>query len=215
MDSSGGLTQRRPPTSSGAGVSRNGLIDRSHSPQLAHHGTVPGPGGPGAGAWGDHHHSGSSASGISSAHHYHQGISQSASSTVRAGTTPVDSNPSAGMLDYENDFEQGLSAEQRQMLELENENIVQRLETELNQVRHIETSMLELSSLHSTIQEHLEVQTQQTNRLHDEALAAIDLISSGNDQLIKAGQRNQSTRKWILFFLILASFVLLFLDWYD
>ncbi|KAF9977935.1 hypothetical protein BGZ73_004375 [Actinomortierella ambigua] len=115
----------------------------------------------------------------------------------------------------EDDFERGLSAQERQMLELENEHIVHQLETELNQVRQLETSMIELSTLHSTIQEHLEIQTQQTNRLHEEALNAIELISAGNDQLLKAGKRNNSTRKWILFFLILASFVLLFLDWYD
>ncbi|KAF9899224.1 hypothetical protein BX616_003155 [Lobosporangium transversale] len=101
------------------------------------------------------------------------------------------------------------------MLQMENENIVQKLETELNQVRHLEASMLELSSLHSTIQEHLEVQTLQTNRLHEEALTAISHIDAGNEQLIKAGKRSNTTRKWILFFLILASFVLLFLDWYD
>ncbi|KAG0029844.1 hypothetical protein BGZ81_003371 [Podila clonocystis] len=107
-------------------------------------------------------------------------------------------------VEEEDDFEQSLTVEERQMLEMENENIVQRLETELNQVRQIESSMLELSSLHSTIQEHLEIQTQQTNRLHEEALTAIDHISAGNDQLLKAGKRNDGTRKWILFFLILA-----------
>ncbi|KAG0374758.1 hypothetical protein BGX24_010000 [Mortierella sp. AD032] len=104
----------------------------------------------------------------------------------------------------EQDFEQGLTTQERQMLEMENENIVRKLETELNQVRQLETSMIELSTLHSTIQEHLEAQTQQTNRLHDEAQAAINHIDAGNDQLIKAGKRNNSTRKWILFFLILA-----------
>ncbi|KAF9901644.1 hypothetical protein EC991_005831 [Linnemannia zychae] len=133
------------------------------------------------------------AKGISSSHDYHS----------RQG--PAD----------EQDFEQGLTAQERQMLEMENENIVRKLETELNQVRQLETSMIELSTLHSTIQEHLEIQTQQTNRLHDEAQAAINHIDAGNEQLIKAGKRNNSTRKWILFFLILASFVLLFLDWYD
>ncbi|KAF8942464.1 hypothetical protein BGZ47_006446 [Haplosporangium gracile] len=113
------------------------------------------------------------------------------------------------------DFEQSLTVQERQMLEMENENIVRKLETELNQVRQLETSMIELSTLHSTIQEHLAVQTQQTDRLHEEAQTAINHIDAGNEQLIKAGKRNNSTRKWILFFLILASFVLLFLDWYD
>ncbi|KAF9339799.1 hypothetical protein BGZ91_004663 [Linnemannia elongata] len=133
--------------------------------------------------------------GTSSSHDYYS----------RQGGRPAD----------DQDFEQDLTAQERQMLEMENENIVRKLETELNQVRQLETSMIELSTLHSTIQEHLEIQTQQTNRLHEEAQTAINHIDAGNEQLIKAGKRNNSTRKWILFFLILASFVLLFLDWYD
>jgi hypothetical protein len=39
-------------------------------------------------------------------------------------------------VEEEDDFEQSLTAEERQMLEMENENIVQKLETELNQVRY-------------------------------------------------------------------------------
>ncbi|KAF9358866.1 hypothetical protein BGX26_000730 [Mortierella sp. AD094] len=139
-------------------------------------------------------------SGISSSQYYQQQSSSSLGS---------------GFVDEEQDFEGSLTEQERQMLQLENENIVQKLETELNQVRQLESSMMELSSLHSTIQEHLEAQTLQTNRLHEEAQTAINHIDAGNDQLIKAGKHNKTTRKWVLFFLIMASFVLLFLDWYD
>ena len=38
-------------------------------------------------------------------------------------------------MDTEEDFEQSLTAQERQMLEMENVDIVQKLETELNQVR--------------------------------------------------------------------------------
>ncbi|KAF9199637.1 hypothetical protein BGZ49_010222 [Haplosporangium sp. Z 27] len=145
-------------------------------------------------------------SGISSSQYYQQQPSSALGS---------------GFVDDDQDFEAGLTEQERQMLQLENENIVQKLETELNQVslfrlsRQLESSMMELSSLHSTIQEHLEAQTLQTNRLHEEALTAIGHIDAGNDQLIKAANHNKTTRKWILFFLIMASGVLLFLDWYD
>lgn len=53
--------------------------------------------------------------GVSSSHDYYS----------RQGGGPAD----------DQDFEQGLTAQERQMLELENENIVRKLETELNQVR--------------------------------------------------------------------------------
>ncbi|KAF9931876.1 hypothetical protein BGZ65_004683 [Modicella reniformis] len=129
-----------------------------------------------------------SATGISTAqyyHHHHQG----------GGTMHTQD---------EQDFEMSLTAEERQVLQQENEDLVRKLETELNQVRKLESSMMELSSLHSTIQEHLEMQTLQTDRLHEEALTAISHIDAGNEYLIKAGNRSSSTRKWILFFLIVA-----------
>ncbi|KAF9433659.1 hypothetical protein BGZ76_009166 [Entomortierella beljakovae] len=137
------------------------------------------------------------------------------SSTHRAGKSTESSGISSsqyyqqqpssnGFVDDDQDFESSLTEQERQMLQLENENIVQKLETELNQVRQLETSMIELATLHNTIQEHLEAQTLQTNRLHEEALTAIGHIDAGNDQLVKAGKHNQTTRKWILFFLIMA-----------
>ncbi|KAF9274587.1 hypothetical protein BGZ68_000521 [Mortierella alpina] len=198
------LSQRRNPGRNGDEMSAKGrpFTPPPHLSSTLAAAPATGPLGAGLGAAGT---IGSSrvdpATGISSSQYYHQQQHNKSSSGF--------------VVDEEQDFEQSLSAQQRQMLELENENIVKKLETELNQVRQLESSMLELSSLHSTIQEHLEVQTLQTNRLHEEALTAINHIDSGNEQLIKAGKRNSSTRKWILFFLILASFVLLFLDWYD
>ncbi|KAK3807733.1 MAG: hypothetical protein J3Q66DRAFT_356303 [Benniella sp.] len=140
-----------------------------------------------------------STTGFSTAHHYQQQQQQQQQQHQQE----------------EEDFETSLTAEQRQLFEQENENLVRKLETELNQVRQLESSMMEISSLHSTIQERLEMQTLQTTRLHEEALTAIGHIDAGNEYLIKAGKRNSSTRKWVLFFLIVASFVLLFLDWYD
>ncbi|KAI1314331.1 hypothetical protein EDD11_002272 [Mortierella claussenii] len=150
-----------------------------------------------------------SSTGVSSSSQYYQQQHQPLAAAAAAAAG------GGGFVDPEQDFESTLTAQEQQMLQLENDHIVQKLETELNQVRQLESSMMELSSLHSTIQQHLEVQTLQTNRLHEDALTAIGHIDAGNEQLIKAGKRNSSTRKWILFFLILASFVLLFLDWYD
>ena len=64
------------------------------------------------------------ATGISSSQYYHQQQQR-----------PHHHYGSGFVVDDEQDFEQSLSAQQRQMLELENENIVKKLETELNQVR--------------------------------------------------------------------------------
>jgi syntaxin 18 len=67
----------------------------------------------------------------------------------------------------------------------------------------------------SVLANNLAIQTQQTDQLYAEAVATTDLVQEGNLLLVKARERASDTRKWILIFLIVASFVLLFLDWYD
>ncbi|RHZ57123.1 hypothetical protein Glove_393g7 [Diversispora epigaea] len=113
------------------------------------------------------------------------------------------------------DLEQHLSAKQKMMLEIENETMMKELATTLEQVNQAEKALLEISTLQSVLSNHLAVQTQQTDRLYAEAVAITDRVQEGNLLLTKARQRASDTRKWILIFLILASFVLLFLDWYD
>lgn len=68
-----------------------------------------------------------SATGYSSSQYYQQSA---------ASNFGRNANQSAYEVEEEEDFEQSLTAEERQMLEMENENIVQKLETELNQVRY-------------------------------------------------------------------------------
>lgn len=101
------------------------------------------------------------------------------------------------------------------MLEAENEKMYKELETNLDQVRQTEQSLLEISTLHSTLSRHLAVQASETERLHQEAMASTERVVQGNDYLVQARRRNADARKWVLFFLIMASGVLLFLDWYD
>ncbi|CAG8515852.1 1317_t:CDS:2 [Ambispora leptoticha] len=115
----------------------------------------------------------------------------------------------------DDDIERYLSAEQKMMLEMENESMMKELESTLDQVNQAEKALLEISNLQSVLSSHLAVQTQQTDRLYAEAIATTDRVQEGNLMLVKARQRAQDARKGILIFLILASFILLFLDWYD
>nr|CAG8437522.1 8545_t:CDS:2 [Entrophospora candida]CAG8462816.1 10438_t:CDS:2 [Entrophospora candida] len=117
--------------------------------------------------------------------------------------------------DDDDDIDHHLSAEQKMVLEMENESIMKELETSLQQVNQAEKALLEISNLQTILSNHLAVQTQQTDRLYAEAIATTDRVQEGNLMLIKARERASDTRKWILVFLILASFILFFLDWYD
>lgn len=115
----------------------------------------------------------------------------------------------------ENPFEQQLSQEQVQMLEKENSVMLKDLNNTLNQVKSAEKALLEISTLQTQLTNHLAVQTVQTDKLYADAIATTDKVGQGNSQLMTARERNRSSRKFMLIFLIGASFVLLFLDWYS
>ncbi|KAG2197705.1 hypothetical protein INT47_007939 [Mucor saturninus] len=115
----------------------------------------------------------------------------------------------------ENPFEQQLSQEQVQMLEKENSIMLEDLNNTLNQVKSAEKALLEISTLQTQLTNHLAVQTVQTDKLYADAIATTDKVGQGNMQLMTARERNRSSRKFMLIFLIGASFVLLFLDWYS
>ncbi|KAI9348357.1 snare-complex protein syntaxin-18 N-terminus-domain-containing protein [Pilaira anomala] len=115
----------------------------------------------------------------------------------------------------ENPFEQQLSQEQVQMLEKENSVMLEELNNTLNQVKSAEKALLEISTLQTQLTNHLAAQTAQTDKLYADAIATTGRVEQGNLQLLTAKERNKSSRKFMLVFLIMASFVLLFLDWYS
>ncbi|KAI8343884.1 hypothetical protein BC941DRAFT_648 [Chlamydoabsidia padenii] len=112
-------------------------------------------------------------------------------------------------------FEQQLSQEQMQQLEKENESMLEEMNTTLNQVRQAEKALMEISTLQTQLTNHLAVQTMQTDRLYGDSLATTERVEQGNLQLLQAKERNRGTRKFMLIFLLGASLVLLFLDWYS
>ncbi|RUP39281.1 hypothetical protein BC936DRAFT_138369 [Jimgerdemannia flammicorona] len=131
-----------------------------------------------------------------------------------------DGAPPTNLVEEEQDeedktFEEHLSPQQLQMLEAENAEMMKELEGTLEQVKSAEKALLEIATLQSQLSTHLAAQTQQTDKLHAEAVATTERIAEGNTQLNQARQRNASTRKWVFVFLMIASAVVLFLDWYD
>ncbi|KAG1141943.1 hypothetical protein G6F37_007895 [Rhizopus arrhizus] len=112
-------------------------------------------------------------------------------------------------------FEEMLSKEQMQILEKENSVMLENLNNTLNQIKSAEKALLEISTLQTQLTNHLAAQTLQTDRLYADAVATTETVERGNLQLLSAKERNRGSRRFILAFLIGASFVLLFLDWYS
>ena len=105
--------------------------------------------------------------------------------------------------------------DQQQVLEQENTRLASELDATLDQVHRAHRALLEISELHSQMATHLRQQLEQTEKLYEEATGNVNLVLEGNTELTQAGKRMADTRKWVLFIMILASMVLLFLDWYD
>lgn len=125
---------------------------------------------------------------------------------------PIETTENDAPLDA---FEEQLSKEQIQMLEKENSVMLEELNNTLNQIKHAEKALLEISTLQTQLTNHLASQTIQTDRLYADAIQTTEKVEQGNLQLFSAKERNKSSRKFMLAFLIGASFVLLFLDWYS
>lgn len=52
-------------------------------------------------------------------------------------------------------------------------------------------------------------------RISNMIVGTTENIKDANEQINQAIQRNAGLRVWVLFFLIVMSFTLLFLDWYN
>lgn len=112
-------------------------------------------------------------------------------------------------------MDQELPQELIQVLEKENSAMLEEFNHTLDQVRNAEKALLEISTLQNQLTEHLAAQTAQTDRLYADSIASTERIEQGNLQLIGTREHNRGTRKFVLFLLIMASLVLLFLDWYS
>ncbi len=111
-------------------------------------------------------------------------------------------------------IESQLSPEQTQQFQLENDTLLEHMQSQLTSVLSAEKSLLEISALQTELVRHLVQQTEMTNRLYDEAVGSVGEVGKANEQLRKARRRGEEGRLFLLVFLVGASLALLFLDWY-
>lgn len=75
-------------------------------------------------------------------------------------------------------------------------------------------SVLEISRLHQIFTNHVLQQATDLERLYDTTVNTTETVLAGNEKLTKAINDGFDFRVWVLFFLVMCSFSLLFLDWY-
>ncbi|XP_075952029.1 syntaxin-18 isoform X2 [Anarhichas minor] len=115
----------------------------------------------------------------------------------------------------EDHVEDELSPEEIQMFEQENQRLVSEMNSLVDEVRQIEGKVVEISRLQEIFAEKVLQQETEIDGIHQLVVGATENVKEGNEDIREAIKNNAGFRVWILFFLVMCSFSLLFLDWYD
>ncbi|XP_045627327.1 syntaxin-18 isoform X2 [Ursus americanus] len=127
---------------------------------------------------------------------------------------PAESQPELGTWgDGKGDDE--LSPEEIQMFEQENQRLIGEMNSLFDEVRQIEGRVVEISRLQEIFTEKVLQQEAEIDSIHQLVVGATENIKEGNEDIREAIKNNAGFRVWVLFFLVMCSFSLLFLDWYD
>ncbi|KAK0084226.1 hypothetical protein PV325_007438 [Microctonus aethiopoides] len=112
-------------------------------------------------------------------------------------------------------YDEELSTEDIQMFESENEQLYNELNTITEEVKQIESKVIHISELQQIFTEKVLAQDHDLDKLMTTVVGSTENVKEANEQIRQAIQRNAGLRVWILFFLLVMSFSLLFLDWYN
>ncbi|XP_076167307.1 syntaxin 18 [Ptiloglossa arizonensis] len=112
-------------------------------------------------------------------------------------------------------YEEELSSEDIQLFEAENEQLYNELNTITEEVKQIESKVVHIAELQEIFTEKVLDQDKDLDRLMTTVVGSTESVTEANEQIRQAIQRNAGLRVWILFFLLVMSFSLLFLDWYN
>lgn len=110
--------------------------------------------------------------------------------------------------------ENGLSAEELQLLQTENAELFDELNSMSDEVRRVQASVVRVAQLQEVFTEKVLEQDREIDRVADLLVSSTENISAGNEQLRGAIRNNASTRVCVLFFILVISFSILFLNWF-
>lgn len=134
-------------------------------------------------------------------------------STDSSAKVALDEDIQKTELQQEND-EEPLSAEDMQLFEAENVHIYNLLQGVSEEVEQIEKNVVDIAQLQDIFTEKVAMQQQNIDRIVSAVVGSTENVKDANEQIRQATQRNAGLRVWSLFFLLVMSFSLLFLDWY-
>lgn len=113
------------------------------------------------------------------------------------------------------DEEDHLSPEDIQILEEENEQLRNELNSLSEEAQKVGSKIANISELQKVINENVMEQDKQTESLLSSVVGNTEDVQQGNEAIRQAIQRKAGMRVWVLFVVLVLSFTLLFLDWYN
>lgn len=134
------------------------------------------------------------------------------SSSARAEKMNAHNNPA---LIEEQATDMDLDPEEMQKLEQENEKMYEDFVKVQDSFQHIESKVVKIAELQEIFTEKVLQQKGEIDLISLNAVATTENVTDANEELRKAIQNQASVRVYILFFLLVMSFSLLFLDWYN
>ncbi|ETN59359.1 syntaxin-18 [Anopheles darlingi] len=132
--------------------------------------------------------------------------------TVALSTTMDDLEESTMDDEYEGN---DLSPEDIQMFESENIQLYNELKGLSEEVEQIQRNVADIAHLQDIFTEKVSIQKGDIEHIATNVVGTTENIKDANEQIRQAIQRNAGLRVWVLFFFIVMSFTLLFLDWYN
>lgn len=110
---------------------------------------------------------------------------------------------------------EGISEEERIQLCAENEQLFAKLSHANSDIENVEKQLSEIYRLQETFAEKVLEQEKDIELVNEAAVTTVENIREGNEQIREAIQNIASRRVIILFCIIVLTFTLLFLDWYN
>lgn len=133
----------------------------------------------------------------------------------RKGVTAKQSNTWDDSQEVARQELQILPESRQDLLEEETHALQVELTNLLDTAQETERKMIEMSALNHLFSTHVLHQAQQIEMLYQQALAATDNVDKGNKEIRKAIDRSNSSRTFLLLFLVVLPLALLFLHWYN
>ncbi|PAA64125.1 hypothetical protein BOX15_Mlig003395g1, partial [Macrostomum lignano] len=110
---------------------------------------------------------------------------------------------------------ESLSPHEKAELQQESIAMLNELTALSGDVKQVESQLTQIASLQRQFGERVLEQEGQIDHIHVETVSSVENVRYGNEQLRKAMQNKASLRFWLLFYLIVTSLTLWFLDWYN